>query len=117
MVFERLDGTLCCIAAVVVGWDKLVVNTFLSKVAFEGGGGFVVKALVLGRETTVHKILVDGVECSKVFSLSSTFHWCSENGIAIIDVANQDIFVSMAGGDWETASEVRGNFMVGLCNG
>ena len=103
MVLERLDGTFSGISAVTVWGDELEVDAFLTKIAFVGSRGFIVKALVTRGESAVHKVLVEEVERSDVFQLGTVLQGGGEDCIAIINVAHQDVFVAAAGGDWEVA--------------
>ena len=72
---------------------------------------------MFGREATVHKVLMDVVECAEMLSFRSTLHGSSEDCIAVIHITHQDVFVAMAGSDWEPAGEVGGNLMVRFGNG
>ena len=58
MVFERLNGSFCRISAVDVGWDQLIVDSFLSNGSFEGSGCFVVELLESWLESAFDEILV-----------------------------------------------------------
>lgn len=48
-----------------------------------------------------------------MFEFSAVFHWGCENGVAIINITDEDVFIALAGGDRELASEIGGNFMFG----
>jgi hypothetical protein len=58
MVFERLDGSFCCISLVYVWQDQLIVDAFFSNESFEGFGCFVVELLELRLESAFNEILV-----------------------------------------------------------
>ena len=88
MVLERLNRALGGVATMIVGWDQLVVDAIAAEVAFVGRGRFVVQPLVGWGEATVNEILSDGFEGADVFNFRSIFHGCSEDGIAIIYVAD-----------------------------
>ena len=62
-----------------------------------------------GLEASVEKVLVDDVVGAQVFGLGPVLHGGSEDGIAIVDITDEDVLVAMTGGDWKSAGEVGGN--------
>ena len=88
VVLERLNRSLGGVATMIVGWDQLVVDAIAAEVAFVGRGRFVVQPLVGWCESTVDEILSDGFEGADVFNFRSIFHGGSEDGIAVVHVAN-----------------------------
>ena len=111
VVLEGLDRPFGGIASVIVGGDELKIDALLTKIALEAGRGFIVKTLVLGGEATVDKVLVDTVEDFDVFQFGVVAKGGSQNCIAIVDVADEDVLVALAGGDGEATSEIGGDFV------
>jgi hypothetical protein len=83
VVFEGLDSTFGTIAAMIVWWNRLVVDTFLSKVALEVSRSFIVEAHVI--------LVVEEIEGAEMFSFRLILHGTSKNGIAIVDIAYKEI--------------------------
>ena len=65
----------------------------------------------MGRgETTINEILANAVECSDVIEFGTTFHWHGKDGITIIDIADENVFVAETGSDGKVAGEIGRNF-------
>ena len=65
---------------------------------------------MFGGKSTVDKVLMELVEHTDVFNFGAVLHRGSENGIAVVDIAYQNVFIPAGRGDGEMASEVGGNF-------
>ncbi len=61
VILERLDGTFGSVALMRVWGYELEVDVLVLDGAFECVGGFVIKFLEAGLETTVDKVLVQFV--------------------------------------------------------
>jgi hypothetical protein len=94
MIFEGLDSAFGAVTAMIVGRHQLVVDSFLSEVTLEAGRGFVVKAHVVWREASIDEIIMEEVEGAEMFGFGFIFHGTGENGIAVIDIANEDVAMS-----------------------
>ena len=69
-----------------------------------------------GGEAPIHKVLLNGFKSPDVVDFGSTFHWSGEDGVTVIDVTHQDVFVTQTGGDGEEASEICGDFRTEVCD-
>ena len=72
---------------------------------------------MLGGEATVDEVLVNAVEGPDVFHLGAVAKWGCQNGIAIIDVADEHVLVTLAGGDREASGQICGDFITWTCDG
>ena len=111
MVLERLDGALCCVAPMVVGWHKLEVNMLGPEVAFIGITSFIVEALPLWLETPFDQEGVHLVIGLDVLEFRVTAHGLGQYGIRVKIVHNENVFVPPARLHGEPTSEVRCNFL------
>ena len=109
VLFERLDGSLCWIAFVVVGRDKLVVHVFFAEVFQWQPGCFIVESDDICFEAVGFEAVATGFEPCQEIVFVSGFDCFSINTVGIIITHEENAFVASPGRDWAPTQGVHGN--------
>ena len=92
----------------------MVGNLFFIKVGFEVVGDFIVEASESRSEATMRKVVDDGFVCFDELMFGATGDWASMDGVGVIVVQDEDIFVPAFGWTDEFSSLVREDFSRGF---
>ncbi len=117
IVFERLDGSFCRISSVYVWQDQLIVYALFSNGSFERLGCFVVELLEWRLESAFDKILVQVVVRSQVFRVRAIAHGLGKDGITVVVVQNENVFLASTGRGGKFAGLVSGDLAGGVVDG
>jgi hypothetical protein len=85
---------------------QLVSNIVDDEVILQIGRCLVVESLELWFETLDSEILMDAVVCFDPFRVGSSFHGDDFDLVAIIDITDHHIIVSLTGSNWEISCQV-----------
>src|SRR5687767_10323222 len=99
MVFKCLYCTFSRIAAMIVGWYKLIVNVVFFEVQFECRWCLIIDFVHCWRPAMSKEVLMDVSKCQDQAFLGAGFHRFGEDGIVVMVIHDHDVFVPSPGCD------------------
>jgi hypothetical protein len=99
--FESANGSFSVVAAMAVGWNKLIFHVIGSEKVFQSGGCFVFKSLKFGFETLGSEFLMDVVVRFDPFRGGPCLHGEKFNAIAFKNITDHDVTVALARPHWK----------------
>ena len=117
VIFEGPNGSFSGIAAMDIGWGKLIVNTLGLHELLKGCGGFIVQTLELGAEAGGAEVCVQNlVGCHNGLG-PTVVEGVGQNDVAVVIVKHHDVVIASTGGDREPPSLIGVNEGLGFHNG
>ena len=96
MIFEGSDGSFGGVAAMDIGWHKLVGDIFVIEKLLKRRRAFVVEALELWAEAGLAELGVEGFVGGKNGCGSASFHRFGEDAVAVVIIEDEKIVVAVA---------------------
>ena len=103
---EGADGTFGGVATLSVGWGELVGDVFVHELGREGCRGLIVETAELETETTGGEVVANFGEGLGDGRSVAGFDGFGEDGVAVMDVDDEEVVVAPTGGDEEGAGLV-----------
>jgi hypothetical protein len=104
--FKSSDGSFSGVAAVTVGRDQLVLYVIGCKKGLQSGRCLIIESLKFWFETLGGEFLMDVIICFYPFLVGPRFNWDDLNMVAVINVADHNVRVALAGSDREFFRQV-----------
>ena len=101
MVLAGSNCSFCGIASVDARWGQLEVDVLRVKVILEDGGAFVVQAVELGFEASLHHDGVAALEGCQDFIGRAIFHGFHVDVICVVTIHDEDVLHAVDGCYWE----------------
>jgi hypothetical protein len=89
MVLKRAYCPFCCINAMVVRFDELVLGSMCQNGPLYGRRRFIVHDVQGGLSAMLGELLVQMFVRTEGFSVATIFHWIAENRIAVVVIDNE----------------------------
>jgi hypothetical protein len=105
--FKSSDGPFCGVAAVAVGRNQLELHVLRSEKVFQSSRCFVVESWKFWSETFGSEFLMNVIICLDPFRVGSGCHWENLDIVSVINIADHDVIVALAGSHRKFTRQVR----------